>query len=302
MQSGPALLGRVRIGPPLDKILRQREVAVHHRQDQGAGAHGRVSTGAIHVVLGGDRPDRVVHVGAGFEECAHRLGLARADGVQQRRPAGGRALVDVRAQLDQCVDGGRMVLCRGPVQRRLAAPALPCTQVGAAGQQQSQYVDVAGARRRHQYRLAFRQRGVRVGAGVEERLDDRSVPAASGQNEGRHAVAVGCFRPRARFQEESRRLEVAPVRRPVQGGRPVGLGNVDVYPALQQSANGVGVRCPGRLDQGQVARGSRGCAGDRHSEDRPCGDQHGTPRPRRRSVLYPHFGFSPISCDSRCSA
>ena len=293
VQGRPALLGPVRVGAALDEVLRQREVPVHHREDQGARARVRVARprrAFRGVGPGGGRPDRVVDVRARREQRAHRVGLARAHREQQRRPARGRPLVDVRAELDQRMDGGRVVLGGGPVQRGLAAPAFPGAEVGAARQQQPQHVDVAGARRRHQHRLALRQGRVRVGAGGEERLDDRRAPAAGGEDEGRYAVAVGGFGVRSRPEQKLRRLDVAPVRRPVQRRRAVGLGGVDVGLALQQGADGVGVRRLRGVDQRQVpARGGRRRqAGDRRADEYAGHEQNGMPRPER-SVLSAHF-------------
>ena len=137
MQGRPALLGRVRIGAPLDEGTAPARSVRSSPRGPGRWCRRSGSRGASASPLGGERPDRVVHVGAGFEECVspprpcprgpHRATRTSRRSSARRRPRPARPVRGTAA---------RMVLRRGPVQRGLAPPALARPQVGPAVQQQ----------------------------------------------------------------------------------------------------------------------------------------------------------------------
>jgi hypothetical protein len=73
----------------------------------------------------------------------------------------------------QQLDHVGLPLRRRPHQRRLPAPVLARVDVGARLEQQRGRGDVAAAGDRHQRRFPFRVAAVGVGAGLEQRVDDR---------------------------------------------------------------------------------------------------------------------------------
>ena len=167
------------------------------------------------------------------------LSLARRE--QQRRPAEDRSVVDVRARLDQQLHRRGVAFVRGPHQRRLLLPAFLGVDVGAVRQQHLHGVDLAGAGRRHQRRLAFRQRRVRIRAGLEQLLDHRRVAVDGGGIQRRHAVAIRGLDVGSRANQQLRRGRIVTVRRPVQRRRPVGLADVHRARLLQERADRRGV-------------------------------------------------------------
>ena len=133
-----------------------------------------------------------IGIGAGRDQVPRALDAAFARGVEQRREAAlvhvlrprlgddlalpladDAARVEVGAVRGQKLDHLGLALRRGPHQRRLAAPLFFGVDVGARLEQPPGGLDVAAARDGHQRRLAFRILGVGIGAGVEQRVDDR---------------------------------------------------------------------------------------------------------------------------------
>ena len=127
-----------------------------------------------------------------------------------------RAPVDVGAVRRRAADRVGMILGRRPVR----APSRRSTSRRASTlaprvEQRFERVGHARARGRHEHRLAFGQHGVRVGAGLEQRVRDRGVAVHRRELQRRHAVAVGRARVGAGASSSLQQLGVA-VRGPVQ--------------------------------------------------------------------------------------
>ncbi len=97
---------------------------------------------------------------------------------------------------------------RRPHERVLPTSRLFRVNVGAARQQHAHGIDLARPRGRHQHRLAARQRGVRVGAGIEEARDDRGVAVDARERERRDAVSVRGERIRAGREQAADEIDV----------------------------------------------------------------------------------------------
>jgi hypothetical protein len=72
---------------------------------------------------------------------------------------------------------------------------------------------------RHEHRLAFAERGIRVAAGIEQRLEHRGVADRRGFVQRRHAEAVHGVRVGALGEQPFDGVEIVAIRRPVQRGR-----------------------------------------------------------------------------------
>ena len=110
---------------------------------------------------------RSFDVGAGVEQRARRLDVAAAHREQQRRERAGRRLGARRRRRRAPGPGWRQRCFRPPpTSARSARASLPVALTSApASRAACTASGVAGARRRHQRRLAARERRVRIGAG-----------------------------------------------------------------------------------------------------------------------------------------
>ena len=191
----------------------------------------------------------LVQVRSRGEQRLDRADLAFAGGKQQRGKASGRTRADVRPTLDQRPDDGGMAFRRRPHQRGLSAPAFLHVHVRSVSEQHVHGIDLPRARGRHQDRFAFRQHRVRVGPGLQEHLDAGGVPVHAGQPERRHAVAIRRLDVCSGADQQVHQFRIISVRRPVEGGRAVGLRGIHVDALLQQGANGRLVRRLDGVDQ-----------------------------------------------------
>ena len=150
MQRRPSLAVGVRIGAAIEQDRRQLVVRVDDRERSGRWCRRAASR----------------YVGAGIEQRPGRVDMSAAHGEQERREhAALRARLDVGAGLDQQPDDRRRGSRRPPTSARVCPfHSSLRVDVGAVGQQHLDRRHVAGARRRHQRRLAVRQRRVGVGA------------------------------------------------------------------------------------------------------------------------------------------
>ena len=83
--------------------------------------------------------------------------------------------------VEECLYHVGVVLGGGPHQRRLSLPGLAGIRIRAAVQQRVDRGEIAGSGGRHQDRLAFARRTVRIGAGGEQRRDDRRIAVERGE-------------------------------------------------------------------------------------------------------------------------
>jgi len=141
------------------------------------------------------------------------------------------------------------------------------------------------ARGRHQRGLAFRKRGVGIGTGREQHLDDRRVAGGAGEREWGDAVAVGSFDLCASANQQLGRLRVVGADRPVQRRRPVGLGRVDVNALPDERLHGRAIAGLNRVDESNRS-GADAAGADR--QQRPDDDDNGkSPRHHRISSMRP---------------
>ena len=125
------------------------------------------------------------------DQGLNRRDPAFARRKQQRRESAVRPHVDVGAAGDQSTNDIGIAFGGGPHQRGLSVPAFFRIHRRAMTEQHLHRLDPAGASGRHQHRLALRHRGVRVGAGLQECFDDGRVSIHARQPERRDAVAIG---------------------------------------------------------------------------------------------------------------
>jgi hypothetical protein len=132
--------------------------------------------------------------------------------------------------------------------------------VGTGREQQLDCGRAAGARRRHESRLAF-TRGLRqIGAAIQQGFDRRSIAVAACLEQRRYAEVVGDVWIRACFDEQPDELGRTLVCRPQHCGRAVRLGSVDVRARRDELANLVDIGVAGRArDRSRCAlqRGAR---------------------------------------------
>ena len=208
---------------------------------------------------------RLVGVGAGIEQCTRRVDGAGADGEGERAEVAARgADVAFGPGREQRPDRRRVVLVRGPHQRRLAFPLLAVVDARAAFDERVERRRVARAGGRHQRSLAFRQRRVCVGAARQQQPRHRRIAVLGRERQRRHAVAVARIDLGARVEQCFHELDVAAVHGPVQRRRAVGVGVVRVGALREQGA------CRSIVAVLQRARelAGRGCAGARDAERR----------------------------------
>ena len=117
---------------------------------------------------------------------------------------------------------------RRPHERRLSAPRFLGVHIGAAREQHTHRIHLARARGRHQHGFAAGQHRVRVGAGIEKSRDDGGVAVHARERQRRHAIAVRGGGVRAGRQQPVHEIEIVVIGGPVQRGRAVRLGRVDV--------------------------------------------------------------------------
>jgi hypothetical protein len=210
---------------------------------------------------------RLVGVGACFEQRARSLDRAGAHGEQERAEvAGRRARVARGPGREQRADGRRIVLVRGPHQRGLAFPAFLVVDARAVPEQRVERRRVARARGRHQRRLALGRCGVRVGAALEEKRCHRGVAVLGRQRQRLHAVAVACVDLRAGVEECLGELRVAVVHGPVQRRRAVGVGIVGIGALREQGARRGAVAGLERAREVAGRRGARVRGAERGDE------------------------------------
>ena len=125
--------------------------------------------------------------------------------------------------------------------RGLSAPGFLGVDVGSRGQKRLGRVHLAAARGGHQRSFAVRGSEIGIGAGFEQRFNDRRGADDGGFGEGRRAELVLQFDIRAGFDQRADQFEVV-VRRGVHdGGAAIGAGGVHVRALRARQAHGRGV-------------------------------------------------------------
>jgi hypothetical protein len=131
-----------------------------------------------------------------------------------------------------------MVLGRRPHQCGFAEPRLAGVDVCSGREQPLHSVDAAAARRRQQDGLACIGRGVRIGAGLQQRVDRGSAAIDGSQGDRTKAVAVRGCDVCARAQQHRDELEVVVLHRPVQGRGAISLRAIHFRAVAQQRRDG----------------------------------------------------------------
>ena len=206
-----------------------------------------------------------------------------------------RAGLDIRAVLDQKLDGRRMAFVRGPHQRGGSAQGFLRIHVRAVVEQHLDRIDIAGARRRHERSSSQREMLVGIGSGFEQRRDDGGISVDAGQPQRRGALAVRGLRIRAGVKQQVHHLFIGPEHRPVKRGRAIGLGRIHVGVLLDQLLHGRLVAAHDRVrNLGGVRRRQR-AATDSNSNatlaSRRCVSCDSLYRFSRRPVLSPMLSW-----------
>ena len=120
---------------------------------------------------------------------------------QRRHQVGGRSCVQLRVHLDQQPRHRPLAVRRRPHQRRLPALRLPRPGIRALFEQHLRRGHVGPTGHQHQRCLPVGSSRVRVGAGVEQRLDDLRVRMERRLQERRGVELVPDVRIRAGLQQ-----------------------------------------------------------------------------------------------------
>ncbi len=126
-------------------------------------------------------------------------------------------IVQVRALRRQELHHVGLALRGGPHERGLSAPGFLGVDVGSRGQQRLGRVNLAAARGGHQRSFAVGSFEIGIGAGLEQRFNDRRGADDRGFGEGRRAKLVRQFDIRAGFDQRADQFQIA-VRRGVHDG------------------------------------------------------------------------------------
>ena len=164
--------------------------------------------------------------------------LSRIVRFSERRPSSAlrriRAGLDIRAVLDQKLDGGGMAFVRGPHQSGGSAQGFLRIHIRAVVQQHLDRIDIAGARRHHERSPSQRELLIGIGSGLDQRLDDSGISVDAGQPQRRGAVAVRGLGIRAGAKQQVDHLFIGAEHRPVQRGRAIGLRRIHIGVLLHQ--------------------------------------------------------------------
>ena len=225
--------------------------------------HGKVVTTADDRQGEGVRPvpTRVIHIGPGVEQALRHRPVAVPHGKQERGEALGCAGADICTGRDEPLSDDLAAFGYRPHQSSLQTLVGPAIDVGSAGQQRLDDLNVSGASRHHQRRLTAGLRNVDVGTGREQSVDDRKAPILTGQREGGDPVIGAHVHVGAGLHQQFDQLEIVTVNRPVKRRRAVRPRRVDVDTIAQKSAHRPTVALRGGLDQLLAVGASRSDGG-----------------------------------------
>ena len=245
-----------RVEPPRSYGKHQgRHRVNHHRGVERTAIAADEIVGQRPCGLGGCRTrgsgGRLARRGPGIR----RGGSCGSGGGGGSRPMGSR--IDVGSGRDKGANRRRVPFGRRPHQRGLSADALACIHVGAASQQDGHGIDLARPGGGHQWRLATRRRGIRIGSSVQQHADDRGIPVRARERQRGNAVAIGGLWIRAGAQQQLDGGPIVELDRPVERRRAVRVGAVWIGTLPQQrgDAGSIAIRPLDRLDQRALPRG-----------------------------------------------
>jgi hypothetical protein len=116
----------------------------------------------------------------------------------------------IGADLDQRSDDIGMPFGGRPHDRGLPAPRLGDVHIGAIEHELAYRIEIAGAGRDHHGRLAVPSRRARIGARLQQALDDVVVAVGGGERQGRFSVLVDDVHVRAGREQATRAIERSP--------------------------------------------------------------------------------------------
>ena len=190
------------------------------------------------------------------DEHAADLDVPLLGGEQHGCEGGRRTCMDGRRSFKEPCDHVAMTFRRRPHQRCLAGLGGLGVNQGAAIEEHLDDLGVARERGGHEGRFTLGpERRVDVRACLEQPGDDRRVPVLGGQHQRRYAVIVGRVDVAAGADEKVDGLDVVPVRRPLERGRPVALGHADICLRPHQRAERRPVLLLGRRDDATIRFG-----------------------------------------------
>ena len=243
----------VGIGAELEHRLRHVEPVVDDRNRHRGGV---VAVGQLGI---GPARDERAHRGfVPFARREHERGEAAGGEVgvlALGEAADVRLAVWIRTSRQQRLHHFGVALSGRPHQRGLLLIGVGGVGVRADLEQQLHRVERAGASRGHQRRFGADRRGLRVGAGANQRLNDRRGPGAARLKQRRDAVAIGDAHLGPGRDQRPRHVEVRVIGRPEQCRRTVGGLLVDVHALGDLRAHAGKVAVPGGDDQRAVACG-----------------------------------------------
>ena len=149
-----------------------------------------------------------------------------------------RSRVDLGAGANQRLNDVCMILDRRQHQRGLPTEFLRRVHVRARLDEKLHGLEISRPRGQHQWRFALAVRRVGGCSGSEQGVDDWCAADGSGLMERRHSIAAGHIRFRTRRDQCLDRVEVVPMRRPLQRSRTVHVGGVDVGALFDQCLGG----------------------------------------------------------------
>jgi hypothetical protein len=145
-----------------------------------------------------------------------------------------------------------MIFGRRPHQRGLPLPGFTRVDLCSAIEQQLDGVGLSRPRREHQDRLAVRIRGIRVGARLQQRIDDRRAAIHGRKRERSDAIAVLHICLRTLFEERLHQVESIGPRRPMQRRRSVRFSGVNQRALFEQRLHGSGVARLDGIDETRI--------------------------------------------------
>ena len=164
----------------------------------------------------------------------------------------GRPRVRLRAGAEQRLDHRGMILGGREHQGRLAAEFLGGIRIGARLEEQSDGLHAARSCGQHERCFALAIHRVCRCACTKQRVDDCRAADRGRFVQRRHAIAVRHARPCASGEESLDRVEVVPVRRPLQGSRSINVRRIHIGALFDQRARSRGVLVLECRDETQI--------------------------------------------------
>ena len=142
---------------------------------------------------------------------------------------------------------------RRPHQRRLTELGFGDVHVGPTVEQHLHDVDDPRPGGGHEHRLTgHRRRRIWICAGIQQQLDDRDVSIRARERERRHPIVVRRVHRCPSTNQQGRRVSIAEMDGPVEGGPPVRLLRLDIDLLPEQSQDGLRVPALDGFDQPEI--------------------------------------------------